>query len=285
MLQITFTYLLLFSLCFYQASVTKLVKRHNYQYFSPVIYKHKWITRETKFPLRLQTPLRIDADFKWYKTSEDLFIEEIDNFEKDYRFEQNNDKVILDILKYDHSYHEQLSSYEPRVIGTRTELVQEKEIFSLFYLKSLIIENKNFKGKNMAFCNVTILIPHGDDLILSKNKALVLQNLILKFGTRVKRDVNPIQSYEHNKIRFKRHDSTFVALEYVEGPIYFRKSLFAKSEEVKCNLQLWEDNRIKFQQTISKSIDLSRKLRNSVSSNTHGYKFLSFSIYVFLNLY
>ncbi|RNA01643.1 hypothetical protein BpHYR1_008175 [Brachionus plicatilis] len=167
-----------------------------------IIYKHKWITRETKFPLRLQTPLRIDADFKWYKTSEDLFIEEIDNFEKDYRFEQNNDKVILDILKYDHSYHEQLSSYEPRVIG-----------------------------KNMAFCNVTILIPHGDDLILSKNKALVLQNLILKFGTRVKRDVNPIQSYGQNKIRFKRHDSTFVALEYVEGPIYFRKSLFAKSEE------------------------------------------------------
>lgn len=267
-------YILIISLFFYKTSITKVVKRHNYQFFSPVIYKHKWITRETKFPLRLETPVKIDADFKWFKTSEDLFIEELENYDKEYDFEQGNGKLTLDILKYNHIDHEQLSSYEPRVIGTRTEKIQEKEIFSLFYLKSHKIEIINAKGKNKAFCNVTILLPQDSSLILNRNQALILQNLILKFGTRIKRDVS--KSLRKTNIRFKRHGGKLFAIEYVEGPIYFTDYFFSRSEEVKCQLQLWENSRIVFQDTISKKIDLNSKYNSALSNSNTNYKLLYF---------
>lgn len=270
-------------LSFYQPCITiKVDKRHNYQYYSPVIYKHKWITSETRFPLRLETPVRIDADFKWFKNLENLYIEEIDGFENNYKFIQDDSKLILDILNYDHYTHHQLSSYEPKIVGTRTESIQEKEIFSLFYLKSFLIEIKKLQRKNMAFCNVTILIPNDNNLIQSKNKAKVLQNIILKFGTRLKRDIHNINSSDKNNIRTKRHDKNFVALEIVEGPIYFGNFFFAKQETVKCNLQLWDNNRIAFHQTISKNIDSINNFRNLALLNRFKCKFLFLFIHFVL---
>ncbi|CAF0850770.1 unnamed protein product [Brachionus calyciflorus] len=240
-----------------------LKKRHFYEQKNPILYKHKWITNQTHFPIRLESQIKIDADFKWFKLSENLFIDEIDKSDQIYSYKQDDKLISLDILKYDHKTHNELSAYAQKAIGYRTESYQYEDIYTLFYLKSHTLSLIQTEKGSTAYCNISVLIPYYDQISLTQNHGLILKNMNLKLrlsNNRKKISNNKINHFQQNH-RVKRYNSKFLIYDYTEGPIYLVKSSIKNQEILNCKLELFEENRVVYTKCLEepKEVELSNE--------------------------
>ena len=109
-----------------------------------------------------------------------LFNEE--NNEIDFSYTMTPEFNRLYIFSYNFGSHNQLSSYEAKMISTRDEteipqLTQNRQIFTLAYLKShsIIIGNNANKDTVDVSCAVEILLPnneHNEDFTANNYKLL-----------------------------------------------------------------------------------------------------------------
>ena len=185
----------------------------------------KWITADLTFPLWIEKNVSlVDADYKWYKYSENIYIDEIDNYLSQYVYSQTSDKTILYLLTYNYTTHEQLSTYEPRVVGHRGDVAgsaaaatsstesehnhhqhqhqhqhhqthhlgnanvgdagddEQRDIFTLAYLKSHVVNTTRMRTKTDVSCLVTVMLPINDDYINERNYQLVAKYIYLKMS-------------------------------------------------------------------------------------------------------
>lgn len=158
-------------------------------------HRIKWLTRTSHLPLNIEK--RFDdsyksldaAYFKWYKYPEKQFINEIENYEESYSYKQTDDKIMLNILKYDKHTHEQLSSYIAIPVAFRSDdsdqnLNFQNDIFTVAFLDRQEIEFET--DKNMPtidfYCNVSVILPYADLTINKINIDLIQKHLDLKMG-------------------------------------------------------------------------------------------------------
>jgi hypothetical protein len=202
-------------------------------------YYLKWITNDYLFPVWIEKNLTIDADYKWYKYSEGVFIDEIDDHSSQYLSSQTADKTILYLLTYNYTTHEQLSTYEPRIVairsdpndssdlfsqatdisndyfyssssilnsaviaggGTTTTATLSRDIFTLAYLKSHTINITRVNSKKIELsCQVNIMLPINDDYLNEKNYQLIQKYLYLKMA------ISPHLMQQSHKISKNHH--------------------------------------------------------------------------------
>ncbi len=130
---------------------------------------------------------------------------------------QTADKTILYLLGYNYTTHEQLSTYEPRIVAIRSDpndssdlfnvatdlssdyfysgtsnpqlngnngqsAIITRDIFTLAYLKSHSINITKVKNRLEASCQVSIMLPINDDHLNEKNYQLIQKYLYLKMS-------------------------------------------------------------------------------------------------------
>lgn len=151
-----------------------------------LIFRVKWLTPDSKLPIRIEKPLKpqnLKTDLKWYLYPEELYIDEIDDYETFYAYRQTNNSIELDILKYDHQIHDQLTSFIARPVGSRASVDKSDiDIFTLAYLKRQEISFEYGSRMSTISCNVSILVHSGDSNFNKLNTNLVLNNLHIRLG-------------------------------------------------------------------------------------------------------
>ena len=244
----------------------------------------KWVFDDYFFPIVLTKSINkpVDADYKWFRITDSIFVDEIDNYEE-YFLQSNTtpDEISLYILNYNFTGHEQLASYQPKMIAVRTdgddsnyiidEFNKNSEIFTLAYLKSqeIIIDDQTNPKKIDYACSVTVLFPLNEyqaNLRADYNKLLqnfVYIKLILSsldenadfFG------LNSDQQIKRKRIRRAITNENkiinFLEIEIKEGPISVYKSFdhtVKRRDNISCLLKLTDsdDEKVKYEKTILK---------------------------------
>jgi hypothetical protein len=179
---------------------TKIIKHSNK-------YHLKWIYNDYVFPIYMSQKLDntgttlIDADYKWFRLTDQIYVDNLDNHEKYFVQDvSRQDELTLHILDYNYATHDQLASYQPKMIAIRSDnnnnnnnAIDEEEeefdlikyefnekksdIFTLAYLKSqeILIDDVTNAKKIDYSCSVTVLLPLMDNqssLINEYNKLL-----------------------------------------------------------------------------------------------------------------
>ncbi len=247
----------------------------------------KWVFNDYLFPIVLTKAIKqpLDADYKWFRTTDLIFIEQIDNYEE-YFLQSNTspNETSLYILNYNFTGHEQLASYQPKMIGVRTEgddsdhLINEfdknSEIYTLAYLKSheIQIDDKRNQKKIDYACSVTVLLPLNENqanLRAEYNK--LLQNFVYIKLVLSSVDenadylgLNSDQQIKRKRIRRAITNENkiinFLEIEIKEGPISVYKSFdktVKRRDNISCLLKLTDsdDEKIKYEKTILKIFD------------------------------
>lgn len=228
----------------------------------------------------------------------------MDNYWKHF-FQLNiNNETRLYLLNYSHVTHDQLASYQPNMIGVRTEIEDSNylleefnnnsgPVFTLAYFKTIqiLIENKNDQNKLDYSCSVSVLLPLNSkqiNLIAEYNK--LIQNYIyIKMALTSDDDSDWFKSNTQlDQIKFRSRRDTdakldvkFIEIEIRHGPI----SVYAepqRKENITCLLKLIDsdDRRLKFEKKIHRLVDTTMYY-SSESKNSNFYWFAS-GIVVFL---
>lgn len=146
-------------------------------------YHLKWVTKDPLLPIFLEKRTHnVDAEYKWYKYPQNVYVDEIDDFKSKYLESQAEDRTILYIIAYDVSSHEQLASYEPRPTSSSSLDDQSVDIFTLAYVESHTIDVRNTPDDLVAHCNVSILMPNNNAHLNAINLKLIERNINLKLG-------------------------------------------------------------------------------------------------------
>lgn len=198
-----------------ESDITNPNKRANYHL--------KWITYKNDYIISMEKNKKLDADYKWFKYSENSFIDEIYNYQRHYVYKDDIDKTKLFILNYDHYNHEQLSSYEPRAIAFRSRVPfndadiddesfyynqmdldqEEKDIFTLAYLKLHRIRFEKIGSKSNISCSLVVVIPDNDPQLNEIIYKLLESHIQIKiqfqenYRDRSRKNTN--QFYHHNQ--------------------------------------------------------------------------------------
>ena len=190
------------------------------------IYHLKWVHDDKSFlipilPILLQKSISDTnyLDYKWYKHSDRAFIDQITNHQSHYVNSESLTQTQLYILDYNTTTHEELSSYEPKVIAFRNpeldlstlddtldsseenfedELNHQREIFTLAYFDSLSIFVNNKDDGVEAICGIKILLPKNvEQEIDDVNIQLIQSNIELSFAE--KENLNPDRMLKSNQ--------------------------------------------------------------------------------------
>lgn len=156
-------------------------------------YYLRWITKEPVLPIYIEKKLDSPSttDHKWFKYPQEVYLDEIENYESKYLYSQQSDKTVLYILDYSLDTHKELGTYEPRPIVEGEELdepvvnTHKRDLYTLVYLKSHIIDKIDDVGNDRLhfFCNVSVLMPNIKKLNLNKaNLQLIERSVNLKMG-------------------------------------------------------------------------------------------------------
>jgi hypothetical protein len=245
-------------------------------------YHLKWVTQEPNLPIYLDKKLdptsvsTADLDFKWYKYSQNIYLDELENFSKMYLFSQTEERAALYILEYNTRTHEQLSSYEPRLSPVDDENDEQldlgNDLFTLAYLESQVIDIKE-KGSNLVvYCNVSILMPNNNNLLNSINFKLIERNINIKLrlteshgggGTRQHERVKHLIREGGRKTKRNTNTNaipkTFIQVNLDVGPIELpiRQLKSSNNPNVTCKLDLldMEQNLVVYEKEAVRSID------------------------------
>lgn len=272
--------------CQYNPNLLKTKLKTDYKSAN---YHLKWVYNDYSLPIWLEKNTTNNYEYKWYKYSENLFIDDLDVFQQQYLTSQTADQTKLSILEYNFTTHEQLSSYEPKLvefINNPDALLEnyddsQTDIFTLVYMKSHeLIVNKQNDNKIEVSCSVKVMLPINDEYINDRNYNLIQKFLYIRMM--LKDNANKEYSsqavkkadknhHHHNKhpnrphTRSKREEmgiernipTTFIEVELREGPY----SIFpdAASTNVSCTLGLIDfDDSIPYENLIFKVIQGSK---------------------------
>ena len=175
----------------------------------------KWVYDGYLLPLILEKKLSASstADYKWYKYSENVYIEDINNESQEYFISKTSDYTKLSILDYNYTTHEQLSSYEPRIVDDLMHdykpIVQDynydfmgvenlTDIFTLAYMKSHSLLLNKLENKTEVSCVVKIMLPINDEYINEKNYNLLQRNLYIRIAIRETHSAKHKHRHPHN---------------------------------------------------------------------------------------
>lgn len=155
-------------------------------------YYLRWIAKEPVLPIYIEKKLESPSttDHKWFKYPQEVFLDEIENYESKYLYSQQNDKTVLYILDYSLDTHRELGTYEPRPILEGEEPdepanTHKRDLYTLVYLKSHTIDKIDDVSNDRLhfFCNVSVLMPNIKKFNLNKaNLQLIERSVNLKMG-------------------------------------------------------------------------------------------------------
>ena len=251
----------------------------------------KWIYEGYLFPLQLEKRIETQStnDFKWYKYSEKVYIDDINEQSQEYLTLNTKNTTKLSILEYNFTTHEQLSSYEPKLnndlMHDYTPISHDytydffsenlTDIFTLVYMKSHILVLNRFEETTDVSCVVKVMMPINTEFINEKNFNLLQKFLYIKI---VFKETRPPGLHKSNRDkrkrkqqkRFKRRinpkrklPTTFIEVELKEGPFTVNTKDF-KTNNVTCTLGLIDyDDTISYEETIYELINvLDRNKKN-----------------------
>lgn len=145
----------------------------------PVTYHHlKWITNQTKFPLEMSVavpmePLSAASHCDWLRHNDGKFVSKMEDLMKNYLIMETKDKASLIVVNYDNRTHEQLGSYEPklvrwsqlapnaggeRVVELNNGASNKRDVFTLAYMKDHYIKTEKFPDRIKVTCNADFLV-------------------------------------------------------------------------------------------------------------------------------
>ena len=258
----------------------------------------KWVYDGYLLPLQLEKkiqPTTTNTDFKWFKYSEKVFLDDISDQSEEYFVSKTHEFTRLSILEYNFTTHEQLSSYEPKLIDDLMHdykpISQDyaydfgsenlTDIFTLAYMKSHDLVLNRMGDKTEVSCLVKVMLPINDEFINEKNYNLLQKYLYIRIAfkeTNRKRMSRkyPDRGRKTSPKRFKRKTSpkrvipsTFIEVELKEGPFIVSTQDF-KSNNVTCTLGLIDyDDTIPFEETV---FELINDLKDEHASNKHASK-------------
>ena len=138
---------------------------------SQITHHIKWITNHTFYPFRLSVSindqdLNETTNYDWFKLSENKLVTHLPTLFKTYLVTESELKSNLYLLSYNNQTHEQLSSYEPKMVNhlnmngvSQTNIIRDtkraRDVFTLAYLKSHSIkvnkpDNDTYKVRCIA---------------------------------------------------------------------------------------------------------------------------------------
>lgn len=272
---------------FLHCSTIAICKRVNDVKVENMNHHIKWVTNVTTLPIRLEKySIDTDADYKWYRYPDKIYINQLENYESTFRYWQTSEKVELDIFDYDPHNHHQLSSYVPVPIAHRGKHDEkdQPEIYDLFTMAYLAHHNVEMHETSQTFdyyCNVSIFIPHGDESLNKVNIDLASSNFHLKMGLL---DAQQGKRLNLNKLansaskspsnRSKRSLAVFIEINENIGPLSIFKSQLASlgNDHVYCDLSLLEMTPAKGNKKTqldadSKSIVFHKRILNKINPN------------------
>ena len=244
---------------------------------------------------------------KWFLTSprNKCYIEELDDYSLSYVQFSINDETGLYLLNYSFTTHDQLASYQPKMIAVRTEIDDSNYLidsfnksapfFTLVFLRSfeILIDKQEDSDKIDFSCAVSILLPLNENQtnIVAEYDELI-QNLIYIKMVLINDESNQHvasnsqRQIEYHKKRTRRNNEEKVIrlLEIVikQGPIAVNKETQTKHNNITCSCFLTltdsDENRPKFEKTIFKLVDttiLTSKSSMLMSSNLKFFIFIS----------
>lgn len=109
----------------------------------------------------------------WLRLNDNKWVSQMDGLLKSYLVRESTDAASLVILNYDNKTHEQLGSYEPRLMHKEGSLIEsvielgsagvamssnKRDIFTLAYLKDHYIKSEKFPDRIKVTCIADFLI-------------------------------------------------------------------------------------------------------------------------------
>lgn len=222
-------------------------------------YFIKWTFKDQNLPILLNKKINPDSNYRWFKYSENIFIDEIADKQETYISSNTNDEAYLHILDYNYDTQSELSSYAPVLMDDTIEEPDETDLFTLVYFKSHLIDVIDFGDNLNVYCNASFLMPSNKENVNKINLRLIERHYNFKIGFS-----NQINSYgttkhTHSKkyktilknslrsLRKKRNEPSQTAIEInlSLGPIVLPKThIFdendAKENRIFCKMDLLE---------------------------------------------
>lgn len=150
----------------------------------------KWVAKEPVLPIFIEKLIGSpSAEYRWFKHPQNVYIEDLISQGRSTSFLESHslDRTILYILEYNVSTHENLGSYEPKLISTDGDDGESSasdpslvaDIYHLAFVDAHSIGVTETRDDLIAHCNVSILLPNN-----YKNETLKLveRGLGLKLG-------------------------------------------------------------------------------------------------------
>ncbi|CAF0850732.1 unnamed protein product [Brachionus calyciflorus] len=133
----------------------------------------QWITNQTCFPIKLSIPVDLkhkndSLNWDWMRTSDQKLVSFLPDILKNYLVAESDSRASLYIANYDNQTHEQLSSYEPKLVfndklKNPTYLNEQRDIFTLAYLKKHYVKAEKKNNTFHVSCIADFLISNSNN--------------------------------------------------------------------------------------------------------------------------
>jgi hypothetical protein len=193
---------------------------------SPRRFHLKWVYDAYPLPIFLEKPIRLDADYKWFKYTENKYIDELNDHASEYLYSQTRDKTKMYILAYDARSHKQLSSYEPKPIAVRlgpdatdnnveTKITDVRDIYTLAFLKTheISVDTQTRADRVELSCSALVYLPLNENDYYNQENYKLIQKSV-SMNMRMTSDDEPGQIWldegaaahsKHNKHKHREH--------------------------------------------------------------------------------
>lgn len=125
-------------------------------------------------------------EYRWYMYPQNVYVDELEDSKSAYMYSSAADRAILYIVEYNVRTHEQLASYEPRLVlessSSSSRVDSSSDLFTLAYVEGHSIVITDSANDLVAHCNVSILMPNNNPYLNSINLKLIERNVNLSFG-------------------------------------------------------------------------------------------------------
>jgi hypothetical protein len=141
----------------------------------------KWLSNQTVYPIAFEKVDNMETEFNWWKHSSNKYVNQLADYFDSYVIDQPMYKTRMFILKYDNYNHDQLSSYEPKVVGMQQQqqqqhqsheheqpeslshLQHDRDIFTLVYMLDHKLKLVYDKHSVNVTCYADFLVPQNKE--------------------------------------------------------------------------------------------------------------------------